>query len=255
MRVPLTHWEGEPVLGVRDQWGVPTLEVYERISSTNDRALELARSSDNWFSVVVADEQTEGRGRRGAIWHSAHGMGLWMSVVIPETRVPLHLPLMVGVSVAEGIEESCKDVVVGIEWPNDLVVGGKKLGGVLCEAVAGHVVAGIGVNTRTPAGGLPADVEARATSIDKLTSTRVSHRLLGASIMQALRRRMDWMHGAIDRELSEALRLRDVLIDRPIESEEHGIGIARGIAFDGSLILGRSDGSQVRVVAGSVRPL
>ena len=265
MRVPLTHWEGESVLRLRDQWGVPALEVHERISSTNDRALELAGSGAGSFSVVIAEEQTEGRGRRGAIWHSTRGAGLWMSVVLPAERVPLYLPLMVGVAVAEAIEESCNPVGVGgvgIKWPNDLMVGGKKLGGILCETVrgpgrsdGGHVVAGIGVNTRTLSDGLPADIEACATSLEALTSTRVRHTLLGGSITRALIRRIHWVHASLDGEFLGALRLRDILIDQPIDSEEHGRGIARGIASDGSLIMQQADGSRIRVGAGSVRTL
>ena len=95
MHMPLSHWEGESVLGLRDQWSVPALEVYEQLSSTNDRAFELARSGASSFSVVVAEEQTHGRGRRGAIWHSVRGAGLWMSLVLPGPRVPLHLPLII----------------------------------------------------------------------------------------------------------------------------------------------------------------
>jgi len=251
--MPLSHWEGESVLGLRDQWSVPALEVYEQLSSTNDRAFELARSGASSFSVVVAEEQTHGRGRRGAIWHSVRGAGLWMSLVLPGPRVPLHLPLIIGVSVSEAIEESCNGVEVGIEWPNDLMVGGKKLGGILCETVAGHVVAGIGVNTRNLSEGLPIEIEARATSLETLTSTRVRHSLLAGFITRALRRRMYRAHGEIDAELSKALRSRDTLVDQPIESEEHGRGIARGIASDGSLIMQQADGSRIRVVAGSVR--
>ena len=105
-RDALTHWHGEPVATWCALWGVPAFEAYESIGSTNDRAKELAAEPRNTFAVVIAAEQTDGRGRRGARWHSPSGTGLWMSVVLPNPSAALHLPLLVGLAAAEAIQDA-----------------------------------------------------------------------------------------------------------------------------------------------------
>ena len=250
-----THWRGEPVATWLKLWGVPAFETYERIGSTNDRAKELASEHGNSFGVVIADEQTEGRGRRGATWHSPPGTGLWMSVVLPAPRSVLHLPLLVGLAVAEAIQDASESLRVGIEWPNDLVVRGRKLGGVLCEGVPGAVVAGIGINLRTPDGGFPASLESRATSLEEEGVNSLRYGNLAGLIVRALKRRLGEPTPRLVPDALSELTARDALAAREVLTEEHGPGVARGIEPDGALILERGDGSRVRVVAGSVRPV
>jgi len=251
----LTHWHGEPVATWRALWGVPTFEAYERIGSTNDRAKELAAEPVNVFAVVIAAEQTEGRGRRGASWHSPPGSGLWMSVVLPNPRTGLHLPLLVGLAVAEAIQEANGALRVGIEWPNDLVVRGRKLGGILCEGTPGAVVAGIGVNVRTPEGGFPTSLAGRATSLEQHGVKELRLKELAGLIVSALKRRLGEPTAFLVPDALSRLAVRDALAGRPVLTAEHGPGVARGIEPDGALIVEREDGSRVRVVAGSVRPV
>jgi BirA family biotin operon repressor/biotin-[acetyl-CoA-carboxylase] ligase len=233
---------------------VPAFEAYERIPSTNDRARDLASGAGNVFAVVIAHEQTRGRGRRGATWHSPAGTGLWMSVVLPNPQAALHLPLLVGLACAEGIQDACPGLRVGIEWPNDLVVGRHKLGGILCEGAPGAVVAGIGINLKTPDGGFPAGLKARATSLEEQGAKKLSHSKLAGFIISALKRRIGEPTSRLTPDAWSELAARDALAARPVLTEEHGLGVARGIEPDGALILERADGSRVRVVAGSVRP-
>ncbi len=252
----LTHWGGEPVATLRELWGVPTVEAYERLSSTNDRAKELAAEPGHTFAVVVANQQTAGRGRRGASWHSPPGSGLWMSVVLPSAPA-LHLPLLVGLAAAQaidGLEPTERSVRVGIEWPNDLVVGSRKLGGILCEGAGDAAVAGIGINVRTPAGGFPEELTGRATSLEEQGAKAMSHNTLCGLIVSALERLLARPSPRLEPEVLADLRARDALADRPVLTEEHGPGTARGIEADGALVLERPDGSRVRVLAGSVRP-
>jgi BirA family biotin operon repressor/biotin-[acetyl-CoA-carboxylase] ligase len=251
----LTHWHGEPVGTWRTLWGVPTFEAYERIGSTNDRAKELAQEPRNAFAVVVAREQTRGRGRRGASWHSPADTGLWMSVVLPGERPALHVPLLVGLATAEAIRDANVSLEVGIEWPNDLVIGCRKVGGILCEGVPGAVVAGIGINLRTPEGGFPEAFRERATSLDMEGDKSLSHSDLASFIVRALKRRMATSRPRLGPDALRELAERDALAARPVRTEEHGPGVARGVDLDGALILERPDGSRVRVVAGSVRPV
>ena len=245
---PLATWQGESPATWRAAWGVPLVEAYATIGSTNDRALELAARAGPAFAVVIADEQTKGRGRRGAEWHSPAGSGLWMSTVLPWARPAPHVTLLVGLAVAEAIEEAAGGVRVGLKWPNDLVVGRKKLGGVLCESAGATVVAGIGINLRP----VP-DID-RATSLETESGKTLSASTLAGFIVRALRRLVHAGAG-LDAGVLGSLSARDALLGTPVDTDEHGRGTARGIDADGALLLERPDGSRVRVVAGSVRPL
>jgi BirA family biotin operon repressor/biotin-[acetyl-CoA-carboxylase] ligase len=250
---PLEQWQGRSGAEWSAAWGVPAVEAYGSIGSTNDRALELAADTRNAFGVVVADEQTEGRGRRGATWHSPAGSGLWMSVVLPWPRPVPYVTLLVGLAVAEAIEEAAGGLRVGIKWPNDLVMGARKVGGVLCESAGAAVVAGMGVNLR-PLGPSPAEVAQRATSLEVESGKSLVSSVLAGMIVPALRRRaLDGLR--LEPDVLAQLRARDSLLDTPVDTDEHGRGTARGIGADGTLLLERPDGSRVRVVAGSVRPL
>lgn len=133
--------------------------------STNDEAM--SRIDDLSVRAVGADAQTAGRGRRGRTWASPPGSGLYLSWIARPTfsaRLGAVLPLMGAVAVAE----VCEDLGLRptVKWPNDLLVEGRKLAGVLCEArgtaTHWHAVVGIGLNLRTPAEGWPADVPAVA---------------------------------------------------------------------------------------------
>ena len=265
----LTHWEGEPVSVWTERWAVPLFEAHDELGSTSDRLTEMKGQGARLRSVVVSESQTAGRGRRSATWHSPADSGLWMSVLLPApSRSVAYLPLMVGLATARAIEQVAPGIDAGIEWPNDIVIAGKKVAGVLCEAAAGSpapsvdsVVAGIGVNVRTPPGGFPADIRERATSLGEAAEARVSRAALAGAIVAELARVIDaggagkaYPYGrSLSPEVLDALNRRDVLSDQRVDSEQEGPGIARGILESGALLLERDDGSRVGVVAGSVR--
>jgi BirA family biotin operon repressor/biotin-[acetyl-CoA-carboxylase] ligase len=250
---PLSEWQGRAVSSWRDAWRVPRLEVHATIGSTNDRALELAIEPASAFAVVIADEQTAGRGRRGAGWHSPAGAGLWMSIVLPWSRPAPHVTLLLGLAVAEAIERVAAGLRVGLKWPNDLQIGRRKVGGVLCESAGAAVVAGIGINLR-PLEGAPAELRERATALETETSSMLPASTLAGSVIASLQGRSapaPTLEPAVLAELSG----RDALAGAPVDTDEHGHGIGRGIDREGALLLERPDGSRVRVVAGSVRRL
>jgi BirA family transcriptional regulator, biotin operon repressor / biotin---[acetyl-CoA-carboxylase] ligase len=129
---------------------------FDRIDSSNAVATRLMKAWDASAeeplaqTVVVVGEQTEGVGRRGNRWASPHG-GLYATWLgwLPSSVLPV-LPLAAGVACAEAVEAVCPQVAIGLKWPNDLVHGGRKLGGLLCHArSAGErswVCVGVGVN-------------------------------------------------------------------------------------------------------------
>lgn len=249
-----THWEGEPVRVWAELWGVPVVEVHDVLGSTNDRARELAAGGAPPFTVVLAERQTAGRGRSGSGWHSPAGGGLWLSTLLPPSGgVPPHLPLLVGLAVARAVEAACPGLEAGLKWPNDVEVGGRKVGGVLCERGDGAVVAGIGLNVRQRPGDFPEELRGRAISLETAAGAAVSRGALAGALLAELAEAC----GAPARCLTEArlaeLARRDVLRDRRVTTEQAGGGVARGIGVDGALVLERPDGARVRVVAGSVR--
>jgi BirA family biotin operon repressor/biotin-[acetyl-CoA-carboxylase] ligase len=163
---------------------------YKRISSTNTKAKTLAEKRTAEWTVVVSEVQTQGRGRSGRSWKSPKG-GLWFSQIIrpkiPIDRIPL-LQFWVANALRKGIEE-VYGVQSEVKWPNDLVVGGKKLAGVLIETkISGpelvYAIVGIGLNVNLTAEQLPTG----ATSILLVKKKRFSLEKTLSSILTVLER-------------------------------------------------------------------
>jgi len=238
------------------RFGIPMVWISE-VESTNDVARWMAAFGVPEGGVVVAERQMRGRGRWGRAWASPAG-GLWCSVLLRPTGQPVwgRLSLAVGVAVAETIE-LVTGLRVGIYWPNDLIVDGRKTGGILIEGHAGAIVVGVGINTNVAMEELPADVAPRATSLHLVTGHAISH----APLLEALLRRLEhwyriWADG--DLHVVEAWSARDVtraqrvIIGGPGEPVE---GIAEGVDDDGALRLRVTAGDLRRIVAGDLLPL
>lgn len=158
------------------------IEWHARIDSTNLRARALAASGEPEGTVVLAGEQTAGRGRGNRAWHSAGGAGLYLSAILRPQAAPAAVPLF-GLMAALAAQEALRILgadAVSIKWPNDLLVGsghtlaGRKLAGILTEARTfsdgiRDLVIGIGVNTGQTAADFPPELRAIATSLRELT--------------------------------------------------------------------------------------
>jgi BirA family biotin operon repressor/biotin-[acetyl-CoA-carboxylase] ligase len=252
----LTHWDGEPVPVWTRVWDVPLLEAHDILMSTNDRARELADGGAPPFTVVLADEQTAGRGRSGHEWYSAPGSGLYLSTLLPGAGAPpAHLPLLVGLATARAAEAVSPRVGVGLKWPNDLVIRGRKVGGILCERHRGVVITGLGLNVRQRNTDFPPELVEHATSLEAASAGMVSVGALVTGLLRELRALCRRPTSALGPELHEELAARDVLRGLDVVTQMAGAGVARGIDADGALLLERPDGTVQRVVAGSVRPL
>jgi BirA family biotin operon repressor/biotin-[acetyl-CoA-carboxylase] ligase len=163
--------------------------------STNSIALELGRKGAVSGAVVVADAQTGGRGRLNRSWLSLPGMGLYFSIILKPELAPENLPkvtLGAGLAVCKAVETEY-GIFPKIKWPNDLLLDGRKFGGILTETgavsnvVAGQqplVVIGVGLNLLPPDGGFPDDLQERATALSLHTERKISDEsLLQASII------------------------------------------------------------------------
>ena len=162
--------------------------------STNSDAMAAARAGAPHGSVWLADEQTAGRGRGDHRWHSAAGEGLYVSVLLRPSfaaaRLPL-LPLAAGLAAAEAIGR-VTGLAVDLRWPNDLLIGARKTGGILVESQTGAkslphaVVVGIGVNVHQRS--FAPDLATAATSLDLETGARVSRQEVLIALLGSLER-------------------------------------------------------------------
>ncbi|HKK94367.1 MAG TPA: biotin--[acetyl-CoA-carboxylase] ligase [Longimicrobiales bacterium] len=248
----LTHWQGEPVHVWADLWGVPAVEAWDVVGSTNDRARGWSLEGARPWSVVVADAQSAGRGRAGRRWVSASGHGLWFSVVLPDASGPPELvPLRTGLAVVQALRATLDAGEIGVKWPNDLWWRDRKLGGILCESRAGETVVGVGLNLRTPSVDL---VDAAPVGLEEITGEAVPRaRLLGA-LVRRLRDVLDRGGPRLSDAELRALAAHDRLRDRAVSWSEGPGGIARGVASDGSLELETDHGTR-HIRSGSVRPI
>jgi BirA family biotin operon repressor/biotin-[acetyl-CoA-carboxylase] ligase len=161
--------------------------------STNGDALEAARAGGPHGSVYFADEQLAGRGRGNHGWHSAAGAGLYVSVLlrphIPAARLSL-LPFAAGLAAADAIRATT-GLTVDLRWPNDLLIGPRKTGGILVEATVNsqsppHAVVGIGINVHQRS--FPADLATPATSLDLESKKSISRQHLLIALLKSLER-------------------------------------------------------------------
>jgi BirA family biotin operon repressor/biotin-[acetyl-CoA-carboxylase] ligase len=146
--------------------------VYERTSSTNAVAAEYGKNPHNGGLVVFAEEQTAGRGRSGAKWHSRRGQSLLFSLLLIDCGIGGEaLSLACAVAVAEAIGKA-GTAHARIKWPNDIILDGRKVAGILVEARAGICVIGIGINCHQTTEDFPPDLRETATSLDLASGAR-----------------------------------------------------------------------------------
>jgi len=251
------EWEHIDVRVWADAWGIPELQAHSDLSSTNDHLRAAAVRGAPDHVVVIAEEQTAGRGRRGADWFSPAGTGLWLSFLAATGagRAPV-LPLLAGLAAARAIEAVAR-VDACIKWPNDVLVDGLKVGGVLCESAGDRVVIGIGLNVTTPPGGFPKEIAGRAGALSSLArgTVGVSRADLAGALVRQLIDVTTEAGPSLSATLLAELGARDALAGTEVRTDQAGRGTAVGITPDGALLLERDDGSRVTVVAGSVRSI
>lgn len=290
--VPAELWEGRTVASWRALWGLdgqvsdpgtpasglptghpatrtpahaPILAIYDRAGSTNTIARRLAEQGAPSGSIVIADEQTAGRGRGGKSWHAPKGAALLFSIVLrPEKPLdrndaPGAIPLRVGLAAARAIERYA-DIGVQIKWPNDLLVAGEgKLAGILCEgslnnAGGGYIVAGIGINVTQSRAELDSAAAQPATSLLIATGRKIDRGTLAHAVYESIRACVPRLAAPLDDVDLAELAARDPLRGREITVDGRYAGTAHGIASDGALTIIGHDGSVEYLRNGTVRP-
>lgn len=257
----LTWLELAPLLGTRELGR--TLHFYESLGSTNAEAFGLAQEGAFHGELVVAERQTDGRGRRGRAWASPPGKNLYASLVLrpelPPQRAP-EVTLVAAVALAETLREA--GVHASIKWPNDLLVEGKKVAGILTELSADtervhFIVLGVGVNLNATPQDFPPEVAALATSAMLARNQKVPRALFTAALLTKLEAWLDtWTQEGFGpvrdawRQLSSTLGV-EVLV----RGEQQELrGLAEDIDESGALLLRVGDKLE-RVLAGDVEQL
>ena len=240
--IPAT-WEGESGETLARVLDLPRVEVRRSVPSTMDIAHELAGAGAAAGTLVLADEQTAGRGRGGARWHSPAGSGIWMTLIERpnDTRALEVLSIRLGLKAAPVLERHA-DAPIRLKWPNDVLAGTGKLGGILVESrwresFVDWVAIGIGVNVERPLGGEGASLRSGTRRLDVLAE-------LVPALRAAARAR-----GTLTAAELEAWAARDHAAGRRCRLPV--AGRVRGLAADGSLIVER-DGATALARTGSL---
>lgn len=236
---------------------------FSEIDSTNSKAREEALRGAKEGTIIIADAQTRGRGRLGRPWESPPGMNLYASMIL-RPAIPLAdaaaMPLLTGIAVAKGLGRST-GAAAGIKWPNDILVGGKKIAGILAEAEAAgervrFIIMGVGVNVNVGADEMPSSLKETATSLRIVTGRELSRARVAAAVFEE----MEEVY-ALFEEKGFAGRLRNEWNRLSVVNgkwatlstlKESWAGKVLGIDEDGALLFQDEQGRTRRFIAGDV---
>lgn len=258
------HWSGFTLDELRERWSRESVHLYGSVGSTNERAGELAESGAPAGTVVLAREQTEGRGRAGRRWHSPPDTGLYMSVIFRPDRIdnPVLLQLVAGLGIAAELDADFEGLDPAVKWPNDLVADDRKFGGVLSEATweedtPRHLVVGTGINVGEP-DGFPEGLRGGATSLQEVLDEEIPLVEVADAVLRGLEERLVDPPGSLDDPSLDLLDRYDWLRDRrvdvqPEDEEEFLDGVCVGVAPDGALLFRPDRGALRRLHSATVR--
>jgi BirA family biotin operon repressor/biotin-[acetyl-CoA-carboxylase] ligase len=238
------------------------IRVFGETGSTNDIVEKLARDGVPEGVVVFAESQTQGRGRLGRKWFSPPRKGLWFSVLLrPDLRpqAATQLTVAAATALARAIQQVTK-LRPQIKWPNDILIGGKKVAGVLTElnAELDHVkylILGIGVDVNITASELPKELHGLATSL-RIEAGQMIHRAeLAAAILRELDNDYARIRGGEFGELSDEWEKQCETIGKRVVirvGERQMAGFVESLDEDGALLLRTEHGRLERVIGGDV---
>jgi len=227
--------DGVAAADLAGRWGVPQCGLFRQLGSTLDAIHELAAQGAPAGTVVVAEEQTAGRGRDGRTWHSPAG-GVWLGMLLRPARAELGvMSVRVGLAVADAVDAMLGRVEARLKWPNDVLLAEHKLAGILCEGrwhgeTLQWLAVGVGMNV---CNAIPAAVARRAVALEEwLPAVRrldVLDRLVPALAALASG------EAALSERECAAFAARDWLQGRQLRSP--AAGRARGLRADGALLV------------------
>lgn len=251
---------------LQTRWAGRTLYFFESTGSTNPDAKRFAEEGAPHGTIVVADRQTAGRGRRGRTWSSPSGKSIYFTIVVRPAFAPdkaSMITLVMALSVAQAIEE-VTGLPAQIKWPNDIVVHKKKVCGILTEMSMTpemdeiqFVVAGVGVNTNhNGPEEFPEEIRETAASLKMESGEHIDR----AGLLERILARFEENYDCFERiqdlsALREAYQAHLINMDTQVlvlDPAGEYAGISRGISETGELIVERENGDRVLVYAGEV---
>ena len=232
-------------------------------ASTNTLAKVLASEGAPHGTVIIADRQTGGRGRRGRSFHSPAGSGIYMSVILrpncPPTEL-MHLTCAAAEAMCDAVEAAA-GIRPGIKWTNDLVVGRRKIAGILTElgfapnGTVDHAIIGIGINCCQEEPDFPEELRAIAGSLHSVTGQEMDRAKIAAAMMDAMYR-MDAVLLTCRDEIIARYRTDCITLGKEVSVVKADGSVRHGLALDidreGGLIVRFSDGSRESVNSGEV---
>ncbi len=244
---------------LRSNWIAGELHCFDALDSTNTTARELARAGAVDGTVVIAEKQRRGRGRLGRSWVSPAYKNLYVSVVLRTAlylESDLQISLMAGVATCETVREWHEAT---IKWPNDVLIGGRKVAGILAEMEGvgedRFVVLGIGVNLNAEVGDYPEEVRDKAISLRMAVGEPVDRARVAGRLLTLLEQRYEQLLREGFEPIARAWRVDSGMIGRVIRVGEPGgevSGEVIDVDADGALRLLLASGATYRVVAGDV---
>lgn len=251
--VDVRHGRGTKFIGKE-------IHFFPEIASTNTHAMELAAGGASEGTVVIAETQTGGKGRLGRKWFSPKG-NLYLSVVL-RPNIPIHkaplITLTGAVAVASAIRTTC-GLEAGIKWPNDILVSGKKVSGLLTEMSAEqdrirHIVLGIGIDVNMEMDELPPEVRSRTTTLATEAGAKINRTALLQQLLRDLERWYQIFLGN-DAEVIKEWKALNLTVGNRVTVSGAGEaleGLAQDVDRDGRLIIRLDSGAIHTVAAGDV---
>jgi BirA family biotin operon repressor/biotin-[acetyl-CoA-carboxylase] ligase len=244
--------------------GNPVLLLAET-GSTNEVAIGLADGGAVAYSLVVAESQTAGRGRLGRSWQSPSGSGLYFSMILRPRLEPEDLPkitLAAGLAVCSAIEK-VSGLSLLIKWPNDILLDGRKLGGILSEVAdlqneSGRpaVVLGVGLNINTPRSAFPADLQDKAAYLSVYAGREYPRGEILAAIVVEIKKIVERFEREGFVMILEEWRRRDASLGRELSWLTQGGDIVKGVSLgpdrSGQLLIRDDQGTVHEVLSGDI---
>lgn len=237
------------------------IDYYETITSTNIKAKEIAHTKGEG-TIVIAEEQTQGRGRLGRNWTSPKGKGLWFSIILKPNMDPAKISRMTLIGAA-AVNEALKELGIEskIKWPNDIVIDGKKVCGMLtemsCEGdAANYVVVGIGINANLDKHDFDLELQGKATSLKIVSGKEIDRNRLLASVLNHFEKL--YIPFKEREDLTETIKIsrkESALIGkevRIIDGNTEKVGKVFDIDDKGQLIVQYEDGKMEEIFSGEV---
>lgn len=223
-----------------------TVVLFESVGSTNSAASRMAEAGAREGTVVLAADQTAGRGRKGRGWYSSPDSSLVFSVILRPPQSGETLTALLALSVLESLDKVCEGAM--IKWPNDIWIGGRKAAGILAESKGESVVLGMGIDVNDDQGSFPGELAETAVSLRMAAGKRLDRGELLAGLLRNLERNYEiWERDGFG-PMSFEMERRMLWMGMPVTIEEGAgtvSGVISGITVEGYLRLETEEGEKV----------